>query len=212
MSEVFSAEFKDWSQNMALKAWNAIKAAAVWVWSRYARELVCFTIGLLVGILIMSTHTDKAVNRISAQYEAQIAEMQAVEEKEATAGQIWSEQNLLKENLARVLQGVDRYDLSKTAKLAYLEVLRNRSNPDIQYDVMKGTDTLDAVLQVPGQFEGFVYGEGYYTKTNFEIAEEFLNSNSSYLNSDRYFWAKVTDGSVVAMDSFDGSGSNQKVS
>lgn len=194
MSEVFSVEFKDWLQNIALKVWEAIKTAAVWVWSRYARELVCFTIGLLVGILIMSTHTDKMVNKVSAQYEAQIAEMQAVEEKEATAGQIWSEQNLLKENLARVLQGVDRYDLSKTAKLAYLEVLRNRSNPDIQYDVMKGTDTLDAVLQVPQQFEGF------------------LNSNSSYLNSDRYFWAKVTDGAVVAMDSFDGSGSNQKVS
>lgn len=212
MSEVFSDGFKEWIRDVALKAWELIRYAAAWVWSRYARELVCFGLGLLAGLLIMSTHTDKMVNKVSAQYEAQIAEMQAVEEKEATAGQIWSEQNLLKENLARVLQGVDRYDLSRTAKLAYLEVLRNRSNPDIQYDVMRGTDTLDAVLQVPQQFEGFVYGEGYYTKTNFEIAEEFLNSNSSYLNSDRYFWAKVTDGAVVAMDSFDGSGSNQKVS
>ena len=96
---------------------------------------------------------------MTARYEAEIAEIQAVEEKEATAGQLWSQQNQLTENLARVLQGVDRYDLSRTAKLAYLEVIRNRSNPDIQYDVMKGTDTLEAVLQVPGQFEGFRYGE-----------------------------------------------------
>ena len=212
MSAVFSDDFKAWIQATALKAWELIKAAAVWVWERYARELICFGIGLLAGLLIMSAHTDKAVNKVSAQYEAQIAEMQAVEEKEATAGQLWSQKNQLTENLARVLQGVDRYDLSKTAKLAYLEVIRNRSNPDIQYDVMRGTDTLEDVLQVPGQFEGFRYGEGYYTKTNFEIAQEFLDSNSSYLNSDRYFWAKISNGSVVAMDSFDGSGSNQKVS
>lgn len=212
MSAVFSDEFRGWVSDLALRVWEAIKTAAVWVWTRYARELVCFGIGLLAGLLIMSAHTDKAVNKVTAQYEAEIAEIQAVEEKEATAGQLWSQKNQLTENLARVLQGVDRYDLSKTAKLAYLQVLQNRANPNIQYDVMRGTDTLEAVLQVPGQFEGFRYGEGYYTKTNFEIAQEFLNGEQNYLNSDRYFWAKITNGSVVAMDSFDGSGSNQKVS
>lgn len=211
MSAVFSDDFKAWMRDTALTIWEAIKAGAVWVWSRYARELVCFGIGLLAGLLIMSAHTDKAVNKVTAQYEAQIAEIQAVEEKEATAGQLWSQQNQLTENLARCLQGVDRYDLSKAAKLAYLQVIANRANPNIQYDVMRGTDTLEAVLQVPGQFEGFRYGEGYYTKSNFEIAEEFLAGDMNYLNSDRYFWARISDGTFVAMDAYDGSGSNQKV-
>ena len=53
MSAVFSDDFKAWMRDTALTVWEAIKAGAVWVWSRYARELVCFGIGLLAGLLIM---------------------------------------------------------------------------------------------------------------------------------------------------------------
>ena len=212
MSAVFSDNFKEAMRNFVVSVWAAIKAGAIWIWERYARELVCFGLGLLVGLLIMSMHTDKAINKVSAQYEEQIAENQAIEEKEATAGQIWSANKQLTENLARVLQGVDRYDLSKVQKMAYLEVLRNRANPEIQYDVMRGTDDLDSVLQKPSQFEGFTYGSGYFSNENLQIAEEWLNSESNYLNSNRYFWARIGQNSFVAMDSFDGSGSNQKVS
>ncbi len=209
MSETFSSEFKAAVAFYAFTAWEFIVKWARWYWKRYARETLCFLCGFLLAIIVLRSGQTKQI----AAMEQRLIEAQQTAEtaKEPTPGQLWSQQNQLTENLARVLQGVDRYDLSRTAKLAYLEVIRNRSNPDIQYDVMRGTDTLEEVLQVPGQFEGFRYGEGYYTKTNFEIAQEFLNSNSSYLNSDRYFWAKISNGSVVAMDSFDGSGSNQKV-
>ena len=55
MSAVFSDDFKAFMRDIALTAWNGIKTAAVWVWERYARELVCFGIGLLVGLMDIAT-------------------------------------------------------------------------------------------------------------------------------------------------------------
>ncbi len=209
MSETFSSEFKAAVAFYAFTAWEFIVKWAKWYWKRYARETLCFLCGFLLAIIVLRSGQTK---QIAAMEQRLIEAQQTAEtEKEPTPGQLWSQQNQLTENLARVLQGVDRYDLSKAQKLAYLQVLNNRANPNIQYDIMKGTDDLDSVLQVPQQFEGFRYGEGYYTKSNFEIAEEFLAGDMNYLNSDRYFWARISDGTFVAMDAYDGSGSNQKV-
>ena len=55
---------------------------------------------------------------------AMLAAQQA--EKEATEGQRITMQRALTENLARVLQGVEKYELSKNAKLAYLQIIANR--------------------------------------------------------------------------------------
>lgn len=140
---------------------------------------------------------------------AMIAAQQA--EKEATEGQRITMQRALTENLARVLQGVEKYELSKNAKLAYLQIIANRANPEVQYDVMRGTNTMEQVLQVPGQFQGFTYGSGYYTKENYQIAEEFLNGDQNYLNDNIYFWARISKGEVLAMSTYDGSKTNQAV-
>lgn len=177
--------------------------------------IICACLFLLGGLIGFGSTKSVYTKKIEAQEQAyaeaeRLASQQA--EKEATEGQRITMARALTENLARVLQGVDRYDLSKAQKLGYLQIVKNRSNPEIQYDVMRGTDTMEQVLSVPQQFEGFTYNEGYYTKENYAIAEEFLNGEQNYLNSDRYFWAKISNGTFVAMDSFDGSGSNQKVS
>ena len=204
MSETFSAEFKDWSQNIALKVWGAIKTVAVWVWSRYARELVCFGIGLLAGLLIMSAHTDKMVDKTSAEYEAQIAEMTAVKEQteaeKATEGQKIS----LYRNVARALYGVHEKKLSDDAKKAYIQIMLNRANPEIQYDVMKGTDDLASVLAVPKQWEGY-NPEGNYTEEDFQLVKEFLESGQgNILNSDKYYWCEIKPGYIICKADING--------
>lgn len=176
---------------------------------------IVFVVTLLLGGLSGYSIAHKAyVNEIAARDAAEaeaamIAAQQA--EKEATEGQRITMQRALTENLARVLQGVEKYELSKNAKLAYLQIVANRANPEIQYDVMRGTNTMEQVLQVPGQFQGFTYGSGYYTKENYQIAEEFLNGDQNYLNDNIYFWARISKGEVLAMSTYDGSKTNQAV-
>lgn len=210
MSAVFSDDFKDWIRDIALKAWELIKSAAAWVWSRYARELVCFGIGLLAGLLIMSAHTDKAVNKVTARYEAEIAEIQAVEEKEATAGQIWSAEQEGYRDICRVLAGVKQYDLSDDAKKAICDVIVNRVNAD--YDVFSNDNTISEVCQHEGQFEGFKK-DGSFSQSDFKLISDYLQSNAGrVLNSDKYFWIETHHGYIIAKDSFNGNGSQQKVS
>ena len=204
MSAVFSDDFKAWIQAAALKAWELIKAAAVWVWSRYARELVCFGIGLLAGLLIMSAHTDKAVNKVSAQYEAQIAEMQAVEAQsemdKATEGQKIS----LYRNVARALYGIKDYGLSNDGKRAYIQIMLNRANPNVQYDVMAGTDDLASVLAKPNQWQGY-RSDGNYTEADFQLVKEFLESGQgNILNSDKYYWCEVKPGYIICKADING--------
>ena len=176
---------------------------------------IVFVVTLLLGGLSGYSIAHKAyVNEIAARDAAEaeaamIAAQQA--EKEATEGQRITMQRALTENLARVLQGVEKYELSKNAKLAYLQIVANRANPEIQYDVMRGTNTMEQVLQVPGQLQGFTYGSGYYTKENYQIAEEFLNGDQNYLNDNIYFWARISKGEVLAMSTYDGSKTNQAV-
>lgn len=168
-------------------------------------------LGIIFGYSIShSAYVKELEARDAAEVEAAILAAKEEEEK-ATEGQRITMQRALTENLARVLQGVDKYNLSDNAKLAYLQILSNRANPDIQYDVMKGTNTLDEVLHVPGQFEGFTYGEGYYSKDNYAIAEAFINSTQNYLNSDRYYWAEIHNGYLIAKADFNGSGDQQRV-
>lgn len=204
MSAVFSDDFKAWLRDIALTVWDAIKAAAVWVWSRYARELVCFGIGLLAGLLIMSAHTDKMVSKTSAEYEAQIAEMTAVKEQteaeKATEGQKIS----LYRNVARALYGVHEKKLSDDAKKAYIQIMLNRADPNVQYDIMKGTDDLASVLAVPGQWEGYRQ-DGNYTEADFQLVKEFLESGQgNILNSDKYYWCEVKQGYIICKADING--------
>lgn len=204
MSAVFSDDFKAWLRDTVLTVWDAIKAAAVWVWSRYARELVCFAIGLLAGLLIMSAHTDKAVNKVTERYEAQIAEMTAAKEQteaeKATEGQKIS----LYRNVARALYGVRDYNLSSNAKRAYIQVMLNRANPEIQYDVMAGTDDLASVLAKPNQWQGY-RSDGNYTEEDFQLVKEFLESESgNILNSDKYFWCEIKQGYIICKADING--------
>ena len=204
MSVVFSDDFKAWLRDIALTVWDAIKAAAVWVWSRYARELVCFGIGLLAGLLIMSAHTDKMVSKTSAEYEAQIAEMTAVKEQteaeKATEGQKIS----LYRSVARALYGIRDYGLSSNAKKAYIQVMLNRADSSVQYDVMRGTDDLQSVLAVPNQWQGY-RPDGNYTEADFQLVKEFLESgNGNFLNSDKYFWCEVKQGYIICKADING--------
>jgi hypothetical protein len=204
MSAVFSDDFKAWLRDIALTVWDAIRTAAVWVWSRYARELVCFGIGLLVGLLIMSAHTDKMVDKTSAEYEAQIAEIVAVQEsneiKKATEGQKIS----LYRDVARALYGIKDYGLSNDGKRAYIQIMLNRANPNVQYDVMAGTDDLASVLAKPNQWQGY-RRDGNYTEADFQLVKEFLESgNGNFLNSDKYFWCEVKQGYIICKADING--------
>lgn len=204
MSETFSSEFKDTMREIAVKAWDGIKAGASWVWERYARELICFGLGMLIGLLIMSAHTDKAIDKVSAQYEAEIAEMQAVEVQnemdKATEGQKIS----LYRDVARALYGIRDYGLSNEGKRAYIQVMLNRADPSVQYDVMRGTDDLASVLAVPNQWQGY-RPDGNYTEEDFQLVKEFLESDSgNILNSDRYFWCEIKQGYIICKADING--------
>ena len=204
MSAVFSDDFKSFMRDIALTVWNGIKTAAVWVWSRYARELVCFGVGLLAGLLIMSAHTDKAVNKVSAQYETQIAEIQAAEAQsemdKATEGQKIS----LYRNVARALYGIKDYGLSNDGKRAYIQIMLNRANPNVQYDVMAGTDDLASVLAKPNQWQGY-RSDGNYTEADFQLVKEFLESGQgNILNSDKYYWCEVKPGYIICKADING--------
>ena len=204
MSAVFSDDFKAFMRDIALTVWNGIKTAAVWVWERYARELICFGIGLLAGLLIMSAHTDKAVNKVSAQYEAQIAEIQAAEAQsemdKATEGQKIS----LYRNVARALYGIRDYNLSANAKRAYIQVMLNRADSSVQYDVMRGTDDLASVLAKPNQWQGY-RPDGNYTEADFQLVKEFLESGQgNILNSDKYYWCEVKPGYIICKADING--------
>lgn len=204
MSAVFSDDFKAWMRDTALTIWEAIRSAAVWVWSRYARELVCFGVGLIAGLLIMSAHTDKMVNKTAAEYEAQIAEITAVKEQtemeKATEGQKIS----LYRNVARALYGIKDYGLSNDGKRAYIQIMLNRANPNVQYDVMAGTDDLASVLAKPNQWQGYRQ-DGNYTEADFQLVKEFLESGQgNILNSDKYYWCEIKPGYIICKADING--------
>lgn len=184
--------------------WYNIKRCTVWCWKNYTRELICFGLGLLAGLLIMSTHTDKMVNKTSEEYEAQIAEIVAIQEsneiKRATEGQKIS----LYRDVARALYGIRDYGLSADGKKAYIQIMLNRANPAVQYDVMKGTNDLASVLAVPNQWQAY-RPDGNYTEADFQLVKEFLESESgNFLKSDKYFWCEIKPGYIICKADING--------
>ena len=183
--------------------WKRIKKTVRRFWREHKSQILCFAAGLLIGLVFLrigQTHQEtKAIT------EAEAITIQEPE-REPTEGQ----KTTLYRNVARALFGIKQYNLSPDAKRAYIQVMLNRANPEIQYDVMAGTDDLASVLAVPNQWQGY-NPEGNYTEEDFRIVKEFLESGSgNVLNSDRYFWAEVRQGYIICKTDISGSGKNYK--
>ena len=202
MSETFSSEFKETVAFYAVTAWDGIVRAAKWYWKRYARETLCFLCGFLLAIIVLRSGQTKQMT------ETAVAETVSVQETQRTATE--GQKTTLYRNVARALYGIRQYNLSPDAKRAYIQVMLNRANPEIQYDVMKGTDDLASVLAVPKQWQGY-NPEGNYTEEDFQLVKEFLESDSgNVLNNDRYFWVEVRQGYIICKTDISGSGKNYK--
>ena len=202
MSETFSSEFKETVAFYAVTAWDGIVRAAKWYWKRYARETLCFLCGFLLAIIVLRSGQTKQMT------ETAVAETVTVQETQRTATE--GQKTTLYRNVARALYGIRQYNLSPDAKRAYIQVMLNRANPEIQYDVMKGTDDLASVLAVPKQWQGY-NPEGNYTEDDFQLVKEFLESGSgNVLNNDRYFWVEVRQGYIICKTDINGSGKNYK--
>lgn len=202
MSETFSSEFKEMVAFYAVTAWDGIVRAAKWYWKRYARETLCFLCGFLLAIIVLRSGQTKQMT------ETAVAETVTVQETQRTATE--GQKTTLYRNVARALYGIRQYNLSPDAKRAYIQVMLNRANPEIQYDVMKGTDDLASVLAVPKQWQGY-NPEGNYTEEDFQLVKEFLESGSgNVLNNDRYFWVEVRQGYIICKTDISGSGKNYK--
>lgn len=202
MSETFSSEFKETVAFIAISAWDGIARAAKWYWKRYARETLCFLCGFLLAIIVLRSAPAKQATETAAAETVMVQETQ----RTATEGQ----KTTLYRNVARALFGIRDYHLSPDAKRAYIQVMLNRANPEIQYDVMKGTDDLASVLAVPKQWQGY-NPEGNYTEEDFQLVKEFLESGSgNVLNNDRYFWVEVRQGYIICKTDISGSGKNYK--
>ena len=202
MSETFSSEFKETVAFYAVTAWDGITRAAKWYWKRYARETLCFLCGFLLAIIVLRSGQTKQMT------ETAVAETVTVQETQRTATE--GQKTTLYRNVARALFGIRDYHLSPDAKRAYIQVMLNRANPEIQYDVMKGTDDLASVLAVPKQWQGY-NPEGNYTEEDFQLVKEFLESGSgNVLNNDRYFWVEVRQGYIICKTDINGSGKNYK--
>ena len=202
MSETFSSEFKETVAFYAVTAWDGITRAAKWYWKRYARETLCFLCGFLLAIIVLRSGQTKQMT------ETAVAETVTVQETQRTATE--GQKTTLYRNVARALYGIRQYNLSPDAKQAYIQVMLNRANPEIQYDVMKGTDDLASVLAVPKQWQGY-NPEGNYTEEDFQLVKEFLESGSgNVLNNDRYFWVEVRQGYIICKTDISGSGKNYK--
>lgn len=202
MSETFSSEFKETVAFYAVTAWDGIVRAAKWYWKRYARETLCFLCGFLLAIIVLRSGQTRQMT------ETAVAETVTVQETQRTATE--GQKTTLYRNVARALYGIRQYNLSPDAKRAYIQVMLNRANPEIQYDVMKGTDDLASVLAVPKQWQGY-NPEGNYTEEDFQLVKEFLESGSgNVLNNDRYFWVEVRQGYIICKTDINGSGKNYK--
>ena len=202
MSETFSSEFKETVAFYAVTAWDGITRAAKWYWKRYARETLCFLCGFRLAIIVLRSGQTKQMT------ETAVAETVTVQETQRTATE--GQKTTLYRNVARALYGIRQYNLSPDAKRAYIQVMLNRANPEIQYDVMKGTDDLASVLAVPKQWQGY-NPEGNYTEEDFQLVKEFLESGSgNVLNNDRYFWVEVRQGYIICKTDISGSGKNYK--
>lgn len=179
--------------------------------SKVLRYSLAFVCGFLLAIIVLRSGQTK---QIAAMEQRLLEAQQTVTEKEPTPGQLWSAQNEEYKTVARAIHGIKkRYDLSDTACCAYIDVIRNRANPDVNYDVMAKSSTLMEALAVPDQWELFDFEDkdGVYTQAEYNLVKEYLESGTWTLNSDRYFWVEVHNGYIIAKDSFNGNGNQQKV-
>ena len=192
-----SIAFKETMIVWALTTWEYIKKGAKWYWRRYARETLCFLCGFLLALIVLRSGQTKQIEAMEARFAAtQVVEV----EKEPTDGQKIS----LYRNVARALYGVRDYGLSNDAKRAYIQVMLNRADPNVQYDVMKGTDDLASVLAKPNQWQGY-RSDGNYTEADFQLAKEFLESgNGNFLNSDKYYWCEIKPGYIICKADING--------
>lgn len=194
MSEIFSEGFK----SFVITVKNNIVKIFRWYWKRYARETLCFLCGFLLALIILRTEQTKQIEAM----ETRLAAAQVVEvEKEATNGQKIS----LYRNVARALYGVRDYNLSDNAKRAYIQIMLNRADPNVQYDVMRGTDDLASVLEKPHQWQGY-RSDGNYTEADFQLVKEFLESGQgNILNSDKYYWCEIKSGYIICKADINGN-------
>ena len=192
-----SIAFKETMIVWALTTWEFIKKGAKWYWRRYARETLCFLCGFLLALIVLRSGQTKQIEAM----EARLAATQVVEvEKEPTDGQKIS----LYRNVARALYGIRDYGLSNDAKRAYIQVMLNRADPNVQYDVMKGTDDLASVLAKPNQWQGY-RSDGNYTEADFQLVKEFLESGQgNILNSDKYYWCEIKPGYIICKADING--------
>lgn len=192
-----SIAFKETMIVWALTTWEYIKKGAKWYWRRYARETLCFLCGFLLALIVLRSGQTKQIEAM----EARLAATQVVEvEKEPTDGQKIS----LYRNVARALYGIRDYGLSNDAKRAYIQVMLNRADPNVQYDVMKGTDDLASVLAKPNQWQGY-RSDGNYTEADFQLVKEFLESGQgNILNSDKYYWCEIKQGYIICKADING--------
>lgn len=192
-----SIAFKETMIVWALTTWVYIKKGARWYWRRYARETLCFLCGFLLALIVLRSGQAKQIEAM----EARLAATQVVEvEKEPTDGQKIS----LYRNVARALYGIRDYGLSSEAKKAYIQVMLNRSDSSVQYDIMRGTDDLQSVLAVPNQWQGY-RPDGNYTEADFQLVKEFLESGQgNILNSDKYYWCEIKPGYIICKADING--------
>lgn len=192
-----SIAFKETMIVWALTSWEFIRKWARWYWRRYARETLCFLCGFLLALIVLRSGQTKQIEAM----EARLAAAQVVEvEKEPTDGQKIS----LYRNVARALYGVRDCGLSNDAKRAYIQVMLNRADPNVQYDVMRGTDDLASVLAVPKQWQGY-RPDGNYTEADFQLVKEFLESGQgNILNSDKYYWCEIKPGYIICKADING--------
>ena len=170
----------------------------------YMTQIICLAIGITLGAVLMHSHMAKVVTSVKEDYEqerivaAQNAEAEV--EKQATEGQKIS----LYRNVARALYGVRDYNLSPEAKRAYIQIMLNRADPNVQYDVMAGTDDLASVLAKPNQWQGY-RSDGNYTEADFQLVKEFLESGQgNILNSDKYYWCEIKQGYIICKADING--------
>ena len=177
--------------------WKRIKKTVRRFWREHKSQILCFAAGLLIGLVFLrigQTHQEtKAIT------EAEAITIQEPE-REPTDGQKIS----LYRSVARALYGVHEKKLSDDAKRAYIQVMLNRADPNVQYDIMKGTDDLASVLAVPGQWEGY-RPDGNYTEADFQLVKEFLESGQgNILKSDKYYWCEVKQGYIICKADING--------